>query len=254
MGKRGPRAGGFIGVGTAVLLLLAGVVLDEAPDQRARAAARADYATSKERLEKRRRTLARRYGRAGWEGRKAVLAEARRTVLDAIWQDLFPAWYGTPWAYGGRTRTPGDGEIACGTFVATVLADAGFRLNRIRMGRLASEHIAKSLTGEANVRRYSNRPVSHIDRELLEWGPGLYVVGLDMHAGLIFVHPEYGARFVHSSYVGKSAVVSETLSGENPFAYSRYRVLAKLFDDQMMRRWIKGYRFKAQRFPPHRPR
>lgn len=197
-------------------------------------------------IEHDRRALAVRYARARRpEDRRAALAAARARVLEAVTDQIVPAWEGTEWAMSGRTPTPGRGTIACGTFVGTVLRDAGFRLNRIRMGQLASEHIALSLTSERNLRRYSDRPAEAVIRDVEAWGPGLYAVGLDTHAGLIVVGADRHARFVHASFYGTGGVMDEPLRGDNPFDFSRYRVVARLLDDTMMRRWLQGHWFAA---------
>ncbi len=158
-----------------------------------------------------------------------------------------PAWLGTPWTMGGRSKVPKEGTIACGTFVGTVLHHSGFRLNRIKLGRLASEHIALSLTHNRNLRRYSNRPAREVVDDVQRWGYGLYAVGLDTHAGLIFVNKAGQARFIHSSFYGAGTVVDEPLAGDNPFDFSRYRVVAKLLDDAMMKKWLLGRRFIARK-------
>jgi hypothetical protein len=174
-----------------------------------------------------------------------ILDRASGEVLDAITTELLPAWYGTRWSFSGTSTQPGSGSIACGMFVGTVLKDAGFNLDRVAMGRLASEHIALSLTSESNVRRYSDEVARRVERELIARGEGLYLVGLDFHAGLAWVDREGRARFIHSSIWPPGQVASEPLVGDNPFTYSRYRVLARLLDRRMMRRWIRGERFEA---------
>ena len=158
------------------------------------------YDAIADRVELARVRLAKDYRRARDRRVKAqVLDEARQTVLDALTKELVPAWLGQPWAFSGRARRPGEGPIACGTFVGTLLRDAGFRLNRIAMGRLASEHIALSLTRNANLRRYSDRPVEEVEADVAAWGPELYMVGLDFHAGLLVVDDAGRVPFIHST-------------------------------------------------------
>ena len=223
-----------------VAMLSCGCVADAAP--------REDYGRVKTRIEVRRNRLAKRFREARSKGeRRRVLALARSTALSALRDQILPAWYGTAWAFSGRSDTPKQGAIACGTFVGTVLRDVGFRLNRIAMGRLASEHIALSLTTEARLRRYSDRPAIGVEREVQAWGPGLYMIGLDYHAGLVLVDAARKARFIHSSGYRVMSVVSESLTGDNPFALSRYRVVAKLLDDRMMTKWLRGARFVARK-------
>ena len=205
------------------------------------------YDTARADLETRRSALAVEWRTAETKPEKrAVLERARATVLGALEHELLPAWYGTPWAFGGHTNVPKKGAIACGTFVGTVLAHAGFEVERIPLGRLASEHIALVLTSERNLKRYSDRPVQAVERDLLKWGRGLYMVGLDRHAGLAIVRADGTVRFVHASYYEPMSVVSEPLAGNNPFADSRYRVLAKLLGPDMMKKWLTGARFRVR--------
>lgn len=204
------------------------------------------YDEARAALEETRVSLAKKLARARTKkARRRVYAEARAAILESLTEDLFPAWYGTEWAFGGHSDTPQEGQIACGIFVTTLLEHAGFRLNRIRMGQLASEHIALSLTSERNLRRYRNRPVEEVERDLIRWGPGLYAVGLDYHAGLAVVDAEGRARFIHSSYYPSKEVLEEPFVGDNPLAFSRYRVFAKLLDDRMVARWLAGKRFRT---------
>lgn len=206
---------------------------------------RARYPDAVARLARERAHLAHRLRSArGRKARGEVLEESRRVLIEALWSELLPAWYGTPWEFYGTSDTPGVGAIACGHFVGTVLAHAGFEVDRLALGRLASEHIGLSLTHPRNLRRWSGRPASEVEAAILAWGPGLYVVGLDQHAGLILVRPDSGAWFIHSTAVGDAVVLSEPLQGPNPFAWSRYRVVARLLDDEMMSRWLRGTRVK----------
>jgi hypothetical protein len=215
--------------------------------------ARARYADSRAELEAARRRHARAMAVArGPAARRAVLAAARRDLQASLRERLIPAWTGTPWAMNGISDAPGEGHIACGVYVGTVLAHAGFAVNRVRLGQLASEHIGLALAGPSQLRRWSNRPAAEVVDALVAWGPGLYLVGLDLHAGLAWVDPSGEARFLHSSYVGEGTVVDEPLLGENPFGSSRYRVLARLLDDRMMTTWLEGRRIDTT--PPPRRR
>lgn len=70
-------------------------------------------------------------------------------------------------------------------------------------------------------------------------GDGTYIVGLDTHVGFVTVEGEE-MRFVHSSYYGpERKVVSETITGKNPLADSKYRVFGKIFSDEMLIKWLK---------------
>ena len=220
------------------------VLLSTAASPQAASTSTSAYTAYVERFEAQRLDLARAYRRASPKARARIVGLARREVLKAVTNQLAPAWYGTPWRYSGRTRLPQGDAIACGTFVATLLRDAGFRLNRIAMGRLASEHIALSLTSNANVRRYRRRSAETVARDVEAWGPGLYVLGLDYHAALVHVDGRRRSHVIHSSYYAER-VLAEPLVDELGFRLSQYRVVAKLLDDTMMKAWLRGQRFEA---------
>ena len=206
-----------------------------------------EYQSARHEIEEMRQSLGRRLARARTERqRKKLLEEGSAFLLRAITIELAPHWYGTPWAFSGLSNTPGEGAIACGTFVATLLRHAGFQLDRVQMGRLASEHIALSLTRESQLRRYRRRPVEEVVADVVAWGPGLYMIGLDNHAALAVVDDAGDAWLLHSSYVGTGAVVKEALGGPNPFSASRYRVVARLLDAEMVQGWLEGRTFEAR--------
>jgi hypothetical protein len=196
------------------------------------------YSATKQGMEERRLAFQRSYLNADSVGQRIILDSAKAYLFDRITQDLLPAWYGTPWDFNGITRVPGQGKIACGYFVNTVLLDAGFRLPRIKWSQEAAEPITLKLAG--TVKRYRDRPVSELETWLRSRGDGLYKVGLDNHVGFIVVRSGQ-ARFVHSSYYHPEVgVMSEPLEGNNPLANSHYRIVGSLLDDPMMIKWIQG--------------
>jgi len=165
-----------------------------------------------------------------------VVTAARAYLLGAI-DTQFEHWRGTPWDFNGTTRTPGEGTIACGYFVTTVLQDAGFDLPRYKWAQLAAEPMIHKVapTGKA----FSNAPVATVEAWLLQQGDGLYAVGLDNHVGFIRVKKGQ-ALFVHSNYYRREiGVMAEPLEGRNPLADSHYRYIGKLLDDDMVKRWLE---------------
>lgn len=175
------------------------------------------------------------------EERSQVLSLARSAVLDALTQELIPAWYGTPWDFYGTTETPGQGTIACGYFVTTVLRDAGFQVDRVWLAQQASERILRNLVPEPHIARYRLRTSQEVATATAERGDGLYMVGLDNHVGLL--HVQGGeVHFCHSSFVEPVAVLCEPAATALAFE-SRYRVVGRLLGDGMMTRWLEGTRF-----------
>lgn len=190
-------------------------------------------------LEVERVALAARYRQAASSVQRAdVMAQARTVVTRSIYAEIFPAWYGTAWDFYGTTEAPQQGKIACGYFVSTVLRDAGWRVQRARLAQQASENIILSLTADPHVKRFRRVAISDFVTAVKNWGPGIYVVGLDIHTGFI-VNTGGEVYFIHSSYVEPYAVVREKASESKILAGSNYRVLGKVTaDDVFMEKWL----------------
>jgi len=201
----------------------------------------ANYDSLKARISSRQQYFSKRYAAASEENRAAVLSEAQNYLVNTICDTLFPYWYDTPWSFYGATRTPGQGSIACGYFVTTVLADAGFQIPRVKWAQMASEPVIVKIA--ANIKRFRNSPMSEVTAYINQNGDGLYIVGLDCHIG--YIRKSSGKmRFVHSSYYEPEiGVMSEPLDGRNPLNDSKYRVIGKLLNADMVRNWVTGARY-----------
>ncbi len=209
------------------------------------AAAGGDYDLSVARLAETRSAAASDYTGAQAEpARTAILSKARSAVVATMAEGILPAWLGTPWSFNGVSRQPGRGSIACGSFVVVTLQHAGFRVPT-RMLRQPSENIIRNLVPPGDIRRYSNgAPVSRVVRDIEAMGEGLYLVGLDLHAGFIL---NRGGKitFWHSTYFPPyKEVIAQDINDYSPFTESQYRVIGKLFSDRMMRKWLRGERFR----------
>jgi hypothetical protein len=101
-----------------------------------------NYDSLKQVIRLRRAEFARAYENARNDSaRRSVLTQAGQYLFSQLTGQLFPAWYGTPWAYEGISQVPGKGEIACGYFVSTTLKHADFKLNRYRLAQAYSLRI-----------------------------------------------------------------------------------------------------------------
>ena len=169
-----------------------------------------------------------------------LIKEARSKVFTTLVEKIFPAWYGTGWDFNGVSQEPGKGTIACGYFVTTTLRDAGFDLPRVKLAQQPSQTIIHSLTGRESISISAGRPIADIEKHIRESGSGLYLVGLDTHVGYV-VNDGESLAFIHSSYYRPpGAVVAEATDSVNPLRDSNYRVVGKILDDTMMRKWILG--------------
>ncbi len=177
----------------------------------------------------------------------ALLVEARAFIEESIIEDLFPCWMGTPWDFNGVTQKPGEGAIACGYFVSTILRDAGFRVERAKLGQQASQIIIKTMTTDDQIKITSNSSMENMAQVFRNRGDGLYIVGLDSHAGFVTVKGDT-MTFVHSSYYSPPrAVCAQPIQGRNPFADSAYRVVGKIPGDESVKRWIKGEKIEIRK-------
>ena len=204
-----------------------------------------NYKQSLASLEAERLRLASRYQQASAVERAAVIAEARTAITKSIYDDLFPAWYGTPWDFNGTSEIPQQGKIACGYFVSTILRDAGLKVQRVRLAQQASENIILSLTTNTFVKRFRRVPIDDFVNAVKQWGSGIYIVGLDVHVGFI-VNTGDDVYFIHSSYVDPYAVVKEKAIQSKILAGSNYRVLGKVFADAVLiNNWLTQTEFKT---------
>lgn len=196
---------------------------------------------------KRRDRLRARLRAAGSAREKAkVLAEAGKVLAGSVGDEVFPHWIGTKWDFNGTTQTPGEGRIACGYFVSTVLRDVGFKVERVRLAQQAAERIIKSLTSEQHIRRFRNVSLAAFVAAVRSWGPGLYVVGLDYHVGFILDTSKH-VLFVHSTSASPGAVVAEPAGDSSVLAASKYRVIGRISaDDTLLAKWLIGTHVKTR--------
>jgi hypothetical protein len=175
--------------------------------------------------------------------RPAIRDDARAIALEGITEDLIPAWYGTAWDFYGTTETPGEGEIACGYFVSTVLRDAGFAVERFKLAQQASEYIVLTLVPRDDVRRFRNRPAADPIAAIAAEDPGLWLVGLDNHVGFLW-NDGRTVQMCHSSYLGEAVATCET-AATSPAFESHYRVIGRLLEDPMIDAWLTGARLRT---------
>jgi hypothetical protein len=200
---------------------------------------RAAYPERVAALEKKRRGLAAAFAKAKTEkAKQKVRDRARAAVLTAIRSDILPAWDGTAWDYHGTTTTPGEGVIACGYYVTTVLRDSGFKVERAKLAQQPSERITTTLVPESEIWRFRRGDEEAVVDAIRERGDGLYVVGLDDHVGLLDVAGEQ-VRFCHASYAGKGEALCEDPLSSTPFE-SDYHVVGRLFSGRMIDAWLTG--------------
>jgi hypothetical protein len=174
------------------------------------------------------------------DAQRATRRRAARYIERALIDEVLPRWDGTPWAFDGHSTTPRTGSIACGYFVTTTLAEAGFRVERAKLAQQPAEAIIKTLVPPEAITRYSDVPFEKFEEAMTSRGDGLYVVGLDNHVGFLIVRGGE-VMFHHSSVAPPATVVREQARASVPLVVSRYRVVGKLFTDEaLVTAWLDG--------------
>ncbi|GAB2638414.1 hypothetical protein GCM10027035_35160 [Emticicia sediminis] len=161
-------------------------------------------------------------------------------VFTRQFRSLMPFWYGTRYSFYGQTETPGEGKIACGYFVTTVLEDLGLKIERNKLAQLPSEEMIKSLVEKESIRRFSQYTIIDFLADVRETGTGLYVVGLDTHTGFL-LYQNNEMRFIHASGRFPFAVVNERAKESIILGKSNYRIIGKLSDDEkVLQNWLSN--------------
>lgn len=225
------------------------LVREEAPAAAVAGTAQPDaarYAILKEEAERWRKDLAARHARARTaEEKERVLAEARR-FLETLLPAMMRCWLGTRWDFHGTSETPGEGKIACGYFVATVLRDAGFRVDRYQLARQPSQNILRTFLPREALTLRVGVPYERFADELAAADPGIRVVGLDHHVAFV-VGGADDFRFIHSSGSEPWCVVDEDRSRAEVLRRSNYRVHGSLTGDPaLVLRWLRGEHFAVK--------
>ncbi|AEA43659.1 hypothetical protein Fluta_1667 [Fluviicola taffensis DSM 16823] len=196
------------------------------------------YEDLKVSVENQRLIFQKEYSEADEVDRNSIEEKAASYLLEKITTDFFNQWEGTEWDFNGTTRTPRKGKIACGYFITTLLSDVGFKIPRTKWAQQASEYYITRMT--ADVKRFSNQTPEYMKDYFLKQPDGLYIAGLDSHVGFVYKSGNE-VTFTHASYYDpKIGVQTEELIGDNPFAKSAYRVVGRILDKEMVRKWILG--------------
>ena len=130
-------------------------------------------------LETQRKSLAARWKKARTPKDKEAIENEARATLESQLPAMMRCWLGTPWDFNGTATEPGGGKIACGYFVATLLRDAGFRVERARLAQQASENIMRSFLDAKACHRTVGQSYESFAAGVHAAEPGISIVGLD---------------------------------------------------------------------------
>lgn len=212
----------------------------------------ASYLTLSSDLEKRRVAMEKRHRAARTDQDRAAIEDEARADLEKTLPAMMRCWLGTPWDFNGTAPGPGQGKIACGYFVATVLRDAGFRVDRYKLAQQASEHILQTFVDRRSFRLSAGKSYETFVSSLGEVEPGICVVGLDSHVGFL-VNDPHGFRMLHSSGSAPWCVVDEGRDEAGVLQRSSYRLVGNLTAERgLVRKWLRAEPLKVFT-PPVKP-
>lgn len=197
-----------------------------------------DYNAVKAKIKSKQLELGKSYSSANATGKPAVVDQARKYLVKVINEEIFPAWMGTPWDFNGTTQVPKEGKIACGYFVTTVLRDAGFGVERVKLAQQASLKIIRVLTPKEQIKDYGGIDVPTLVERVKKMPDGLYVVGLDIHTGFI-LHQGSKVQFIQASYGNPAVVVREEAVASKILAQSKRFVLGRVDNDVLLAKWLR---------------
>lgn len=168
--------------------------------------------------------------------KQKTIKQAGEMYAQYVAEVMIPYWIGTAWDFNGVSQNPGQGKIACGYLVTTVLQQSGYNLSRIKLAQCASETMINELTHLKE--NYSKLTMPEIENKIKAKGYGLSVIGLDNHTGFVFYNGKE-IYFIHSSYVGTGKVVKEKFSTNAIILYSKYKVIGYLSQNpKFIQKWL----------------
>lgn len=200
----------------------------------------AKYATLKVEVERWRKDLAARHAKAKNALELAVVEAEARNLLERVLPAMMRCWLGTKYDFNGTAEGPGQGKIACGYFVATVLKDAGFKVDRYKLAQQASGNILETFLPKNACFLTVDQDYQEFAAEVAKRDPGVYVVGLDTHVAFLVVR-DGGFHFIHASGAKPWCVVDQGVNDAGALRRSSWRVLGNLTaEPSVIRRWLKA--------------
>jgi len=204
------------------------------------------YAVLVSELERWRLDLAKRHQNARTDAERSTVEQDARVLLERVLPAMMRCWLGTPWDFNGTSSKPGGGRVACGYYVATVIKDAGFRVDRYQLAQQPSGNILRSFLPKDHCLLSVGKPYESFVAEMKNAEPGIYLVGLDTHVAFMIVS-RHDFRFIHSSGSRPWCVVDEGSAEAGVLQRSNWRMLGNLTaDPTVLRRWLMTEKIKVR--------
>lgn len=165
------------------------------------------------------------------------LTQGKELLANVLVDSIFNYWYGTTWEFNGHTKTPRNGEIACGYFITTTMKDVGVSLNRFKLAQKASSEIIKKLCKSETIKMFSN--LDKLKNYLSDVKNNeVLILGLDYHVG--FVVKRNGKNyFIHSNYISSEGVIKEDLETSDAIRSSNIYMIGNVSrNDELILEWL----------------
>lgn len=199
------------------------------------------YLTLVDELLQHRQRLRADYKDAPTEEEREIALRSARKLLEGALPALMQCWLGTPWDFNGTAHQPGPNKVACGYFVSSVLQDAGFKVEWAPLAQQASQNILATFLPDDELHIRVDADYERFVDELLAFGPGIHIVGLDSHVAFLVASPDGTMRFIHSSGSSPWCVVDENRDTAHTLQRSRYRVFGLLTANRdVITAWLLG--------------
>jgi len=203
------------------------------------------YAVLAGEVEFHRKKLAAQYLAAQTVTEQNKVLSSARNFLELTMPELMSCWLGTPWDYNGMASIPGNGKVACGYFVSTIMRDSGFGVHRIRLAQQPSQNILRTFLPRDQLEIKVDAEYDDYMQTLRNGERGIYIIGLDQHVGFL-INAADGLHFIHSGGVYRR-VVNESIPAATSIQNSRYRVIGHLTGNlELLRKWLLQKPFPTQ--------
>ncbi|MDA7518873.1 hypothetical protein N9124_02155 [bacterium] len=204
------------------------------------------YQVLKQELELKRSGLAHRYASARTAGEIQNVRNEAKQTLEATLPEMMRCWLGTEWDFNGTAQIPGEGKIACGYFVSTVMRDAGFQVERIHLAQQPSQNIIRTFLPRHQMHIEAGLSYDRFLEKFKSHGPGIHIVGLDRHVAFIVVSEDGELRFIHSSGGAAKCVVDQDQRKAHALRKSKYRVTGNISrSDDVIHQWLTKEKWKT---------
>ena len=204
------------------------------------------YAVIREQLEAQRLSLKSQYLSATTNNQKQQILNQGSALLEDTLPRMMRCWLGHAYDFHGTATVPGEGKIACGYYVSTIMKHAGFKINRIKVAQQPSQNIIRTFVdhkGNYEIKVSTAYP-KYIEDITTKY-EGINIVGLDTHVAFIVIK-DGEMRYIHSSGGSARSVVDQGINNAHSLKKSNYRVISNLSrNPDVIQKWILGVPFST---------